>query len=74
MDKQVRCRSGIMGWQNRLRDEYDDYEQFAYFDEMYGLAGRLGYANARNAWKSNPIIQGSVIPSDYRRVRERKSK
>lgn len=70
----VKCRSGLTGWQERLRKVYMDFDHFARYDEVYGLANRLGFVNASNAWKSNPIVQGSSNPSDYRRVRENKSK
>jgi ABC-type uncharacterized transport system YnjBCD substrate-binding protein len=68
--KTVRCKSGIMGWQAHLRDIYASFEEFAAYAETYGVPKRLGYKNPKTAWKGNPLIQGSVIPSDYRRVRK----
>lgn len=65
----VKTKSGMSGWQGRLRAQYDDdFEAFAYYDELYGLSARLGYDNVQEAWDGDPIVQGSVIPSDYCRV------
>jgi len=67
--KQVKCKSGITGWQSRLRKVYDTFDQFQRLSEFYGLHTRLGYKTARAAWRNNPIVQGSTVPSDYRRVK-----
>jgi hypothetical protein len=67
--KRVRCQSGIEGYQCRLQENYHDFEQFEAYAEMYGLHTRLGYKTIKGAWKSNPVIQGSTIPSDFRRVK-----
>ena len=63
--KQVKCKSGITGWESRLRKVYDTYDQFRRLSEFYGLHTRLGYKTPKGAWRSNPVIRGSVIPSDY---------
>ncbi len=53
----------------KLRNVYDnDLEQWIAFSRTYGLAKRLGFKTAQAAWQSNPMIEGSVIPSDYRKV------
>ena len=36
---------------------------------MYGLHTRLGYKTIVGAWRANPVVQGSVDPSDFRVVR-----
>ena len=64
----VTCRSGIKGYQARLHQLYSDYGEWVLFSEIYNLTERLGFKNTREAWDKNPIIQGSVNPSDYRRV------
>lgn len=70
--KHVKCKSGLTGWQCRLRANYDrSFAQFESYDRTYNLAKRLGYKTAANAWKANPLIQGSVNPSDFRKVREK---
>lgn len=67
--KQVRCKSGLIGWQTRLRASYDDNpDSWKWYNEHYGLAARLGYGSAQAAWEANPLIEGSVLPSDFRVV------
>lgn len=58
----------MTGWQDRLQDNYYDFLEFERCAEVYGLAERLGYTSAQDAWEANPIVQGSVLPSDYCRV------
>lgn len=64
----VRCSSGINGWQDKLQRVYDSLEEFEWYAEVYGLHTRLGFATPSEAWDANPTIQGSVNPSDYRKV------
>jgi hypothetical protein len=66
--RQVRCQSGLMGWQQRLRTVYASFEEFSSYCEVYGNHTRLGYRTPAGAWRANPMVQGSVNPSDYRRV------
>ena len=66
----VRCKSGLMGWRDRLRNQYLNFEEFRSFSEMYGLHERLDFKTASDAWEKNPLVEGSVNPSDYRTVRE----
>ena len=66
--QRVKCKSGLKGWQCKLQDVYMDFAHFQTYDEIYGLAKRLGYRSAAAAWKANPTIQGSTNPSDYCRV------
>lgn len=67
--KQVKCDSGLTGWQTSLRENYDnDFDSFEAYSETYGIAERLGFDSAQEAWDANPTIQGSVIPSDLRVV------
>jgi hypothetical protein len=72
--KRVRCQSGIYGYQCRLRESYTDFEQWRNYSRVFGLAERLGYEigndGIEDAWNENPIIQGSVIPSDFKRIHE----
>lgn len=71
----VRCKSGVMGWRTRLRNIYAVTGVNAGFDEWlsysaaYELSNRLGYKHARAAWNANPVIEGSVNPSDFRKVK-----
>jgi len=61
------CKSGIKGWKKRLRKNYLSLKDLQLWDEMYGVVARLGYGSAEEAWKDNPMIEGSVNPSDFRR-------
>ena len=56
-------------WQARLQSVYDSEAEWLAYDEIYGLAGRLDYSDPQQAWQDNPLIQGSVNPSDYQRVK-----
>jgi hypothetical protein len=62
--KRVKCKSGIIGWQSRLQKNYSSLEEFEYYSEAYGIHKRLGFTSAEAAWNKNPLIRGSVIPSD----------
>jgi len=62
--KKVICKSGLAGWKSRLRKNYQNFEEFSYYSEVYGIHKRLGFSSAEEAWEANPIIKGSVIPSD----------
>lgn len=67
--EQVKCKSGIMGWQCKLQENYDNsFEQFQSWCETHNIHTRLGYKTPESAWKNNPIIQGSTEPSDLRKV------
>ena len=70
MIDQVKCDSGIMGWRVRLRENYEDYDEWQRYAEMFDLPARMGYDSPSQAWSDNPMIQGSVIPSDFRVVTE----
>jgi hypothetical protein len=64
----VNCRSGLEGWQCPLQDNYDNFEEWAAYAEMYGLHRKLGFQTPLTAWNANPIIQGSVEPTDFCRI------
>ena len=53
-------------WKKRLQNIYDDFDEWLYYCDIYHLAERLGYDSPEQAWKENPIIQGSINPRDYR--------
>jgi len=55
-------------YQCRLRHNCKDFEEFQNCSDIYGLAERLGFDSAREAWDANPVVQGSTIPSDYKIV------
>jgi hypothetical protein len=64
----VRCASGLMGWRVRLRSNYVNFEEFDHYSRTYGLSRRLRFRSASAAWRANPVIEGSIWPSDFRRV------
>ncbi len=68
--RQVKCKSGLTGYQCRLRENYAGFAEFERYAETYGLHGRLGFKTPRAAWNANPMIQGSVDPSDFRKVKK----
>ena len=67
----VQCKSGMSGWQCRLRDNYDNnFHAFQKYCDYYNIHGRLGFADPNDAWTANPMIRGSVLPSDLQVVKE----
>lgn len=65
------------GWKARVREVYASLEELQRYDEMYGIVERAGFESAEELWEANPMIGGSVQPSDFgvrgesrRRVRE----
>lgn len=68
--ERVKCRSGLWGWRARLQSVYDgDFQTFCCYCETYGIHTRLEYDTPEEAWAENPLIEGSVLPSDFRKVR-----
>ena len=57
-------------WRSKLQKIYSNFEEWQKYSEMYGLHKRLGYANPKTAWRANPMVQGSVNPEDYKRVKD----
>lgn len=66
--KNIKCDSGLFGWQANLREVYSCYEDFQYYSDIYNLHARLGYDTPRSCWEDNPVVQGSVNPSDFRKA------
>lgn len=67
--RRVVCKSGLKGTRCRLRENYASMREWQQYSAMYGLADRLGFASAEAAWTANPMIEGSVNPSDFRIVK-----
>lgn len=72
MARRVKCRSGIIGWQDKLQNVYTDLEEFKSYCDNFQNHKRLGFKYPETAWKANPTIQGSTNPKDYRRVKPKK--
>jgi hypothetical protein len=68
MARTIKCKSGITGWQDRLQNVYTDLNEFERCCEIFNNHKRLGFKTPENAWKRNPMIQGSTNPDDYRKV------
>ena len=66
--KRTICKSGQNGWTARLHKVYANFDEFVHYDSLYGIAYRLGYSSVNMAWLKNPLIKGSVIPSDLEKV------
>jgi hypothetical protein len=64
----VTCKSGLEGWQCHLRENYDGLEEFVAYCETYGIHTRLGFETPEEAWKANPVVQGSTDPEDLCKV------
>jgi hypothetical protein len=63
-----------ISWQGKLQDSYDkDFEQFKHYDETYGIAKRLGFSSAEEAWKANPVINVTSDPEDLKVVEKKSS-
>lgn len=58
-------------WTNKLQDDYVNFDEFKAYSDIYNLAGRLGFATVEEAWKKNPLIQGSTDPRDFKIVSQR---
>lgn len=70
MRQEVICQSGLRGWRDFLQNNYESFEEFEAYADTYGLLERLGYEDAQTAWDENPLVEGSVRPSDFRRADE----
>lgn len=66
----VKCLSGLRGGRYRLQTAYENLADFRRYDRVYNLARRLGCKSAKSAWDANPVIESSVEPGDYRKVRD----
>jgi len=67
--KRVKCKSGIEGWQCKLRENWISIEELESADRNYGVLSRLGFDNVEEAWETNPTIRGSVNASDLTAVK-----
>ena len=57
-------------WTAKLRDNYNNNKElWESYSEEFGLAQRLGFKSAEEAWEANPTIQGSAHPNDFQVVK-----
>lgn len=66
--KEVTCKSGLKGWRAKLQENYLNYREFKDYSIIFGLHTRLGYESPKDAWDANPLVEGSVEPSDFQKV------
>jgi hypothetical protein len=67
----VKCKSGIDGWQEYLQTVFLTFGEFKANCDLYGLHRRMGYKTIWDAWADNPLVEGSINPSDFRRVKKK---
>ena len=60
-------------WTGKLQKQYTDFDEFEAYDQIYGLASRLGYNSAQEAWDDNPQVSGSTNPADYKATKNKKT-
>jgi len=61
--------SGIKGWQDKLQNVYNSLNELIAYDEIYNICKRLGYDSPEECWNDNPTVQGSVKPSDFKKIK-----
>jgi hypothetical protein len=52
-------------WKSRVRGFYHSLAELEQCDKTYGIAMRCGYKSAEDLWVANPMIGGSIDPSDF---------
>jgi hypothetical protein len=60
-------------WQDKLHNVYVDFEEFVSYCEIYGIHTRLGYRSMKKCWGDNPLVEGSVNPTDYRKLVQKRA-
>lgn len=61
-----RCKSGVMGWRTRIKNNYSSFKEFLGYCEFFGIHKTFGFKSAEGLWKKNPVVEGSINPSDFR--------
>lgn len=67
--RKVRCQSGLPGERMFLQENYESCQEFKRYDVLFNLSKRLGFQDCEKAWLSNPVIELSSDPSDFRFVK-----
>ena len=62
--KQIKHTIKRKGWQDKLQNVYQNFEEFKAYCSVWGIHKRLGFKSIKKAWKTNPTMQGSTNPSD----------
>lgn len=56
-------------WRCRLQTNYLNFDEFNHYAEINGLHIRLGYNTPIEAWVNNPLVEGSVNPHHFKKVK-----
>ena len=71
---QRKLPNGNTGWVSRLRANYANFEEWEAQSDCWGLCFKLGYDDAKTAWKGNPIVCGSTTHAgDYGRYKRERT-
>lgn len=52
----------------------NNFELFEWYDSIYNIAARLGYKNAKTAWRANPNYKISVFDNKLIKISKTKKK
>lgn len=55
-------------WKARVQSTYESLKELRQYNRVYAVAKRCGYRSAKAMWEANPVIGGSVDPSDFGKV------
>ena len=69
--KHVKCKSGLIGWQDKLQNVYSTLAEFKTYCRIYNIHKRLGFKSMKSAWEVNPTLKGSVNPGDLEIVSDK---
>jgi hypothetical protein len=64
----IRTFTGIMGWRGKLQVVYRTLNEWKFYARTYKLHRKLR-GSMQGLWNENPVIEGSVNPLDFRRVK-----
>ena len=53
-------------WKDTIQNVYESLEELQQYNEIYGVAQRLGFDSVEELWEKNPMVQGSTDPKDYK--------
>lgn len=54
----------------KLKDNYNNFEEWLAYSQTYGLAARLGFKSEEAAWEANPTVQMNSSLGVYRAKKE----
>lgn len=51
-------------WVMHVQESYPSLEELEAYDDMYGIAKRVGFSSAKELWDADPILKGGVNPGE----------